>query len=131
MARCHPIRHFPPAPFWLEGFPKTLTDTPHNRAAFAAGATFTEGAKQASFYWRSQVVMDATEDRKLRKYIDWEDGSIHAALLATICTVPGNMKTTMKALRAALAAEVERHVAGGLDETVPLLVPVAPAVVRH
>ena len=116
----------------LEGFPtKTLRDTPQDRAAYAAGATFTEGAKQASFYWRSRVVMDVAEDKRFRKYVDWEAGTIHAALLAAICTVRGNMKTTKKALWAAVAAEFERHMATGTDETVPLLVPVAPPVVRH
>jgi hypothetical protein len=111
--------------------PKTLDDTPLNRAAYASGGTFSHPAKQASFFWRSRVVLAAAEDKKYRKYVDWEDGRINAALLSAICRVRGSMRTTKKALRTALAAEFERQLAASSEGMVSLLVPVDAPVVRH
>jgi hypothetical protein len=106
----------------LEGFPtKTLRDTPHNRAVYAAGATFSEGVKQASFYWRSGVVMDVAKDKKYRKHLDWEEGTIHAALLAAVCSVRG----ASRPLRRRCGQPWRRNSSATWpDETIRILVPV-------
>jgi hypothetical protein len=97
------------------GETKPVQDTPSNRAWHATGKMFEDEAKRMSFYWRAEHVMPITIDKRYAKYTDREAGSIHVALMSAVAMVPGNHRTTKKALRAAFDAEFRRQLAKTVD----------------
>ena len=97
------------------GETKPVQDTPSNRAWHATGKMFEDEAKRMSFYWRAEHVMPITIDKRYAKYTDREAGSMHVALMSAVAMVPGNHRTTKKALRAAFDAEFRRQLAKTVD----------------
>ena len=97
------------------GEAKPVQDTPSNRAWHATGKMFEDEAKRMSFYWRAEHVMPITIDKRYAKYTDREAGSMHVALMSAVAMVPGNHRTTKKALRAAFDAEFRRQLAKTVD----------------
>ncbi len=91
-----------------------LDDTPFNRAWVAAGKLFEDEAKRESFYRRVEMMTEVAEPKYL-KYLGGDVGSMHGALALTIATVPFNVDTTKKTLKAAFDAEFERHLARIVD----------------
>jgi len=97
------------------GETKPVQDTPSNRAWNATGKMFEDEAKRMSFHWRAEHVMPITKDKRYAKYMDLEAGWMHVALMLAVAMVPGDYRTTKKALRAAFDAEFRRQLAKTVD----------------
>jgi hypothetical protein len=103
----------------VTGAAKPVEDTPFNRAWIAAGKLFADEAKRISFYQRVEKVMPVAADKKYKKYVDREAGSLHIALLAAVAAVRFSFRTTPRALRDAFDAEFRRHLAATVDPGEP------------
>jgi hypothetical protein len=99
----------------VTGAAKPVEDTPFNRAWIAAGKLFADEAKRISFYQRVEKVMPVAADKKYKKYVEREAGSLHIALLAAVAAVRFSFRTTPKALRAAFDAEFRHRLATAVN----------------
>ena len=92
-----------------------MEDTLFNRAYYAATKQFDDLAARVSFGWRVQTVLPIAMTKKYRKYVNFDAGSLHVALLAAVVNVRGSYRTTPKALRAAFDEEFRRQLAVTVD----------------
>jgi hypothetical protein len=94
---------------------KATEDTPINQAWVTAGKTIENPDKRLSYYKRLEMVMPIIRNKKYAEYIGWGQGTMHVALVVAIATVPFNIQTTPKALRAAFDAVFRRALAAAVD----------------
>jgi len=89
---------FEPGPQTVPGLGTfEVEDTPYNRGMHTGASLFSDAAKRQSFHWRAVVVMGVAGDKKYRKYRKDETGTMHIALLTTVCMVRGSSRTPKKA----------------------------------
>jgi hypothetical protein len=97
------------------GETNAIEDTPINQAWVTAGKTIEDPDKRLSFYKRLEMVMPIIRDKKYAEYNGWGQGTMHAALVVAIATVPFSIQTTPKALHAAFDAVYRQALAAAVD----------------